>query len=248
MVTKIGLGVLLAVFLMMLSKGVGQGKKPTSRPVSQAPVAKPLRQTPSPLRQLAVLPACMLVVVLFGGVAVVAVVLLRRRVRVLPSPGFVPPPPRLHMPPPLPARPTSQSAGPPAPQERGGLLTRGEQALYDVLLDVAMEGQAVMAKPRLADVVDGLLRDRSWRRRLGEIAKMHVDFVICEKRSLTILAVIELDDRSHDRPERRERDALVDEALAAARIPVHHVRAQQAYDVEALRQLLRSHPPSVAGE
>jgi hypothetical protein len=63
-----------------------------------------------------------------------------------------------------------------------------------------------------------------------------VDFVLCEAHDFAPRLVIELDDRSHDRPDRRERDAFVDEVLASAGIPILHARWQRHYDTQSLAQ------------
>lgn len=46
--------------------------------------------------------------------------------------------------------------------------------------------------------------------------------------------VVELDDASHSRPDRQRRDAFVDAALAAAGLPILHVRWQRRYEVARL--------------
>ena len=62
-----------------------------------------------------------------------------------------------------------------------------------------------------------------------------VDFVICEARAFAPRLVVELDDRSHDRADRRKRDAFVDDVLAAAGAVVH-IRCQRSYNLSALTQ------------
>ena len=70
----------------------------------------------------------------------------------------------------------------------------------------------IYAKVRIADVVRVSPKvDRSrFFRAFNAIACKHLDYVLCEADSCAILAAIELDDRSHDRPDRRKRDAFVD--------------------------------------
>ena len=53
-----------------------------------------------------------------------------------------------------------------------------------------------------------------------------VDFVICDKETMQTLLVIELDDKSHSRRERKTRDAFVDKTLQSAGIPILHVPFQ----------------------
>lgn len=98
----------------------------------------------------------------------------------------------------------------------------------------------VYAKVRLADVirVRSGLRGRYFFQAFNAIACKHVDYVICDPLSHRILCVVELDDRSHDRPERRARDAFVDRALAAAGVPILHVPVRRRYVIRDLREEL----------
>jgi hypothetical protein len=58
---------------------------------------------------------------------------------------------------------------------------------------------------------------------------------LCDATDLIPLLVIEPDDSSHTRLDRQERDAFVDGALAAAGLPILHLRAQRAYVPAELR-------------
>lgn len=126
------------------------------------------------------------------------------------------------------------------PYEKAGpLLTPAERSFYGVL-DQAVDGQRVFAKVRLGDLLDvvrGTPRPRVYR---NKIDRKHVDFVLCNARTLVPELVIELDDRSHDRLDRQERDAFVDAALEAAGLPILHVAAKRAYIPTELRALLTS--------
>lgn len=99
----------------------------------------------------------------------------------------------------------------------------------------------IYAKVRIADVVrvsPGVDSSRFFRA-FNAIACKHLDYVLCEAKSCAILAVIELDDRSHDRPDRRKRDAFVDAVMKAASIPILHIPVQARYDVRTLKADLR---------
>jgi len=52
---------------------------------------------------------------------------------------------------------------------------------------------------------------------------------------------IELDDSSHDREDRKDRDAFVDQVFAAARKPILHVRARGTYQTDEILELLEPH-------
>ena len=80
----------------------------------------------------------------------------------------------------------------------------------------------------------------------NKIKAKHTDFVFCDPDTLEILAGLELDDPSHERPERMERDEFVDNAYAAAGIPLIHV--WNPIEPEELEQILLEVLPSFAEE
>ncbi|HEU5086371.1 MAG TPA: DUF2726 domain-containing protein, partial [Roseiflexaceae bacterium] len=61
-----------------------------------------------------------------------------------------------------------------------------------------------------------------------------VDFVLCDAATTAPRLVVELDDASHDRAERKARDSFVDAVLAHVNLPVLHVRWQRSYSQEQL--------------
>lgn len=89
-------------------------------------------------------------------------------------------------------------------------------------------------KTRLADVVrcPPELWDTIHGRRLSQ---KHVDFVVYDRFTAAIIAVVELDDRSHNAPDRRDRDAFVDRVLVALGVAIIRVRAASSYNTESLR-------------
>ncbi|MGH3164855.1 MAG: DUF2726 domain-containing protein, partial [Trebonia sp.] len=78
---------------------------------------------------------------------------------------------------------------------------------------------AVCPKVRLEDVINAVGGEPAAR---GRIKSRHVDFLLVDGAWRPLLAV-EVDGSSHDSPERRERDAMVDGMLADAGVPVLHL-------------------------
>lgn len=96
---------------------------------------------------------------------------------------------------------------------------------------------------RLADVIKTKTSNASERQSaFNRINRKHVDFVITRASDASIIGVIELDDKSHDKPERQDRDAFVDKALGAAEIPVVHVEAKASYSLLDVKKALISFP------
>jgi len=122
------------------------------------------------------------------------------------------------------------------------LLTGAERSFYGVLQQATASDYRVFAKVRLADIVrpvKNLNRSR-WQSDFNRITGKHVDFVLCDSELLSVIAVIELDDRTHERIERGIRDNLVDTALAGAGIPVLRVPARQAYSPMQIREQVQN--------
>jgi very-short-patch-repair endonuclease len=89
-------------------------------------------------------------------------------------------------------------------------------------------------KTRLADVVR--CRPELWDTIYGRrLSQKHVDFVIYDRFTAAIVAVVELDDRSHHARDRRNRDAFVDHVLNALGVAIIRVRAAASYNIESIR-------------
>ncbi|MFC7421353.1 DUF2726 domain-containing protein [Iodobacter arcticus] len=115
-------------------------------------------------------------------------------------------------------------------------LTTAEQQLYFRLLQ-AMPGYIVLAQVPLSCLL-GLKKgnnDRSWFNRIN---RMSADFVVCNKDS-SIVAVIELEDATHQRPDHLLNDAKKDKALSSAGIRVIRWQAKAMPDEAEIRAALR---------
>lgn len=107
------------------------------------------------------------------------------------------------------------------------LLTRWELAALGEMRHELPPSLHVCPQVRLADLVT--LRPMEARERqaaLNRVASKSVDFVVIDSAGQTLL-VVELDDRTHDRADRRERDRLVNAVLGQCGIPVRRVRPGQ---------------------
>ncbi|MBN2311004.1 MAG: DUF2726 domain-containing protein [Candidatus Hydrogenedentes bacterium] len=131
----------------------------------------------------------------------------------------------------------SRGGRPPCPYEsRAELFTPAERAFLRVLEQATSGRSRILGKVRLADLlrVQPGLDQKAHQRAFNRIQSKHVDFVACDPADLRVQFVVELDDRSHDRPERRARDAFVDRAFAAAGIPIFHFSAKGRYAADEI--------------
>lgn len=122
------------------------------------------------------------------------------------------------------------------------LFTQAERSFLGSL-ERALEGRyRVMGKVRVADVlrVKSGLHHGERRSAFNRISAKHVDFVLLEPEDLSVVAAIELDDRSHEVAGRRVRDGFLDEAFTAAGVPLHHFGARHGYALPEVRAALQT--------
>lgn len=114
-------------------------------------------------------------------------------------------------------------------------LTPTELRFFHVLNRVIPSHHHLSVKPRLAD----LLTPSVWSQRLfNRVCSKHVDFVICDKASMTPLLVIELDDWSHQMEKAKRNDLFKDEVFHHAGLPLLRVPVASSYSDENLRVLV----------
>ncbi len=121
-----------------------------------------------------------------------------------------------------------------------GLFTEAESRFLRALEQAAPEYR-VFGKVRVADVirVQKGLSNSARTSALNRITSKHVDFVLCRPHDLSVVCAVELDDKTHERKDRRARDVFLENALAAAEVPLVRVKTVKSYDVAELRNLLR---------
>ncbi len=103
------------------------------------------------------------------------------------------------------------------------LLTRSEREFFNVL-ERAVAGQYYIFPQLALDkivMLDGKGSLKGGYR--NKIDQKSADFVLFDKQNISPVLVIELDDYTHQRPERQERDGFVDRVLNHCNIPILHV-------------------------
>lgn len=113
---------------------------------------------------------------------------------------------------------------------RDNFLSPAELSFCNVLRDVVGERATVCTKVGLNDLFWVKNSDPSrFRVYTNKIDRKHVDFVLCHPTTMQPLVALELDDKSHQRPDRQERDAFVDQVFEAAGLPLLHIPAKRGY-------------------
>jgi hypothetical protein len=123
---------------------------------------------------------------------------------------------------------------------RDDFLSPAELNLYRVLQTAVAGWATICPKVSLDDLFYARGGDHkanvSYR---NQIARKHVDFLLCDPLSMVPLAGIELDDASHQRGSRQARDRFVEGVFAASGLPLLRVPVQAAYNVRELSAALR---------
>lgn len=118
--------------------------------------------------------------------------------------------------------------------QKAQVLTEREKNFYETIRLIAEKHNLnVSAKMRLADIVkvsDEIKTQSSlWWSNFEKISQKHIDFALQDKTNLEIKLLIEIDDYTHQRADRIERDKFVDSVCEQVNIPILHL-----YDVVGL--------------
>lgn len=121
-------------------------------------------------------------------------------------------------------------------RQRDDFLSAAELSFYQVLT-LGLDGSYLVGpKVNLADIffVSGSPKKQSYR---NKIDRKHVGFLLCDPAAMKPIMGVELDDASHARRDRQDRDEFVDQVFEAAGVPLLRVRTAAGYSPQALPTL-----------
>lgn len=117
-------------------------------------------------------------------------------------------------------------------QLRNNLLSPAEFSFYKVLANLVQKKLEIQCKVRLADI---FYTPRGTNiSHFNRIAGKHIDFLLCEPTTMKPVLGIELDDSSHNKPNRQQRDNFIDDVFKTTGLPLLHLPAKQAYNQQEL--------------
>ena len=125
---------------------------------------------------------------------------------------------------------------------RDKFLSSAELAFYRVLEQAVGPAYSINNKVRLWDVLSVPRREDS-RAYENKISSKHVDFLLCDPTTMQPVLAIELDDASHQRKDRQDRDKFVDESFAAAGLAILHIKAARSYSISDVQQQIAAALP-----
>ncbi|MBI5295345.1 MAG: DUF2726 domain-containing protein [Chloroflexi bacterium] len=112
---------------------------------------------------------------------------------------------------------------------RDDFLSPAEFSFYKVLSSLVGARLTIQSKVRLADVFF-VAHPNENMGLFNRIAQKHLDFLVCDSSTMKPLFGIELDDSSHKRNDRQERDEFVENVCQVAGLPLLRVPVQRVYN------------------
>lgn len=112
---------------------------------------------------------------------------------------------------------------------RDDFMSPAELSFYRVLSEVVGDRVLMFAKVGMGDLFYAPRQDNqfgAWNR----INRKHIDFVLCDTRTSRPLVAIELDDRSHSRMDRVQRDEFVGRVFVQSGLPLLRFPVRRTYN------------------
>jgi very-short-patch-repair endonuclease len=119
-------------------------------------------------------------------------------------------------------------------------LSPAEHNFFSVLRTTVGDQAVISLKSGLGDLFEARSKDPSeFRIYRNKIDRKHVDFLLCEPKTVRPLVGIELDDKSHQRSDRQARDEFVEHVFQAAGLPLLRIPVRASYSVTELGKQLQ---------
>lgn len=122
------------------------------------------------------------------------------------------------------------------------VMTYHEAILFSILGDFCRKYNFVLlSKVRLADFIQPIHQNnrRNFYYWFNRISAKHVDFLVCDPKTIKPLCAIELDDYTHRYQNRQDRDHFVDNVYRSIQLPILHItEIRELYVYRNLAEIL----------
>ncbi len=122
---------------------------------------------------------------------------------------------------------------------RDDFLSPAEASFFRVLVHACGEQYRVFPKVRLSDVLFVKKGSDDYVKFRNKINQRHLDFLLCDSKTLRPAIGLELDDSSHNRPERKNSDDFLNRAFGSAGMTLVRIPVAKAYSVQDIRSKLQ---------
>lgn len=124
-------------------------------------------------------------------------------------------------------------------KKRDDFLSASELSFYRTLRTFIENKAVICPKVAVKEIVfigNGVGKD--YMKFFNWVAKKHVDFVLCDASTMRVVCAVELDDKSHQKESRKQRDAFVDRVFDTTKIPLFHIPAKSGYSAGEFASIL----------
>lgn len=118
------------------------------------------------------------------------------------------------------------------------LLNIPERKFFEHIQQIIPDKYVIFPQVVLSSIVNVNSSTRRFWTYRNKINKKTIDFVIFEKPYFKPVLAIEYDGKTHDRPDRRERDNFVRKTLKSAGIKIIHIKHSDNIDFEIIKEEL----------
>lgn len=147
---------------------------------------------------------------------------------ILPQPVLVRPIATVLQPRPESRMPSQVVSRPAKQYGAAAALTANERAFFVELRSAIGERFHICPKMRLADLVS-IRPGAGYYKAFNPVAQKHIDFVLMEPQSMSVVLLLEVDDKTHRRYTRRKRDQVVNRVCREAGLQIIHFKARWTY-------------------
>jgi hypothetical protein len=120
---------------------------------------------------------------------------------------------------------------------KSSLMSKTESDFFVKLERAVSERYYVFPQVHLSAILDHHVKGQEWKYAFRHINGKSVDYVLCSRATLKPTYAIELDDYTHDKPDRRERDSEVERIFEAANLPLVRFRNKDVSESDIIRAL-----------
>ena len=103
------------------------------------------------------------------------------------------------------------------------VMTSRENECFKILNEIFSSKWFVVPQVHLSALLDYRVKGQNWNAAFRHINGKSVDFVLIGKESYKVICVIELDDSTHSKPDRIERDVEIERMFKEAKIPLARI-------------------------
>ena len=117
------------------------------------------------------------------------------------------------------------------------LMSKTESDFFVKLERTVNERYYVFPQVHLSAILDHHVKGQEWKYAFSHINGKSVDYVLCSKTTLKPTYAIELDDYTHDKADRHERDREVERIFEAANLPLVRFKNKDISEGDIIRAL-----------